>query len=116
MITVFQTHAQPKSQTFHHFNIGAIKSTTLIQVSKISALVVKSLNFGASLWIGSLNSVFGFSSPSIGSQRTLNILPRTFSQTGTLIGELVAVTSIHLFSQSTGFMAIVLTTQSHNCC
>jgi hypothetical protein len=49
MITVFQTHAQPKSQTFHHFNIGAIKSTTLIQVSRISALVVKSLNFGASL-------------------------------------------------------------------
>jgi hypothetical protein len=49
MITVFQTHAQPKSQTFHHFNIGAIRSTTFIQVSKSSAFVVKSLNFGASL-------------------------------------------------------------------
>jgi hypothetical protein len=49
MITVFQTHAQPKSQTFHHLSIGAIKSTTFIQVSRISALVVKSLNFGASL-------------------------------------------------------------------
>mgnify|MGYP007061367711 CR=1 FL=1 len=32
MITVFQTHAQPNKPTLPHFNIGAIKSTTLIQV------------------------------------------------------------------------------------
>jgi len=116
MITVFPTHAQPKSQTFHHLSIGAIKSITLIPVSKTSAFVVKSLNFGASLCIGSSNSVFGFSFQSIGSPSTLNILPRTFSQTGTLIGYSVATTSIPLFSPSTGFIAIVLTTPSQSCC
>jgi len=49
MITVLPTQAQPKSHTFHHFSIGAIKSTTFIPVSNTSALVVNSENFGASL-------------------------------------------------------------------
>jgi hypothetical protein len=49
MITVLPTQAHPKRPTFHHLSIGAIRSTTLIQVSKTSAFVVKSLNFGASL-------------------------------------------------------------------
>jgi len=53
MITVFPTQAHPNKPTFPHFNIGAIKSTTLIPVSNTSAFVVNSLNFGASLWIGS---------------------------------------------------------------
>jgi len=53
IITVLPTHAQPKSHTFHHFNIGAIRSITLIPVSKISAFVDKFLNSGASLCIGS---------------------------------------------------------------
>jgi len=53
MITVFPTQAHPKRPTFPHFNIGAIRSTTLIPVSKTSAFVVSSENFGASLWIGS---------------------------------------------------------------
>jgi hypothetical protein len=53
MITVLPTHAQPNKPTLPHLSIGAIRSTTFIQVSKISAFVVKSLNFGASLCIGS---------------------------------------------------------------
>ena len=74
------------------------------------------MNSGAGLWIGSLNSVLGFSPSSIGSQRTLNILQSTFSHTGVLIGASVATTSIPLFNQSTVFMAIVLTTLSQSCC
>jgi hypothetical protein len=116
MITVLPTHAQPNRPTLPHFNIGAIKSTTLIPVSKISAFVVRFAKSGAFLWIGSLNSVTGFSKLSIGSPNTLNILPKTFSQTGTLIGFCVASTSNPLFKPSTGFIAIVLTTQSPNCC
>jgi len=46
----------------------------------------------------------------------LNILPSTNSQTGVLIGEPVAETSIHLFTQSIGFIAMVLTTPSPSCC
>jgi hypothetical protein len=49
MITVLPTHAQPKRPTLPHFNIGAIRSTTLIPVSKTSALVAKSANSGAGL-------------------------------------------------------------------
>jgi hypothetical protein len=49
MITVLPTHAQPKRPTLPHFTIGAIRSTTLIPVSKTSAFVDKSLNNGAAL-------------------------------------------------------------------
>jgi hypothetical protein len=116
MITVLPTQAHPKRPTFPHLSIGAIRSTTLIQVSKTSAFVVKSLNFGASLWIGSKCLASGLSHPSIGSHKTLNILHKTVSQTGTLIGAQEASTSNPLFSHSTGFIAIVLTTQSQSCC
>jgi len=51
--TVFHTHAQPNNHTFHHFNIGARRSITLIPVSKISAFVVRFVNSGGSLCIGS---------------------------------------------------------------
>ncbi|MBT6778673.1 hypothetical protein HOA93_02645 [bacterium] len=49
MITVLPTHAQPNRPTLPHFNIGAIKSTTFIPVSKTSAFTVKSENSGESL-------------------------------------------------------------------
>ena len=116
MITVFQTPAPPKSPTFPHFSIGAIRSITLIPVSKTSALFARFLNSGAALWIGSINSAFGAGRSSMGSQRTLNIRPRTFAPVGILIGDSVATTSNHLLSPSTGFIAIVLTTLSQSCC
>ena len=116
MITVLPTHAHPKRPTFQPFSIGAIKSTTLIPVSKSSAFVVNSVNSGASLWIGSLCSAFGAGFPSIGSPSTLNILPRTASPTGVLIGDPVVDTSNPLWTPSIGFIAIVLTTPSPNCC
>jgi len=49
MITVLPTHAQPNNHTLPHLSIGAIRSTTLIPVSKSSGLVDNSLNFGAGL-------------------------------------------------------------------
>jgi hypothetical protein len=47
--TVFPTPAPPKSQTFPPFKIGASRSTTLIQVSRISAFVAKSAKTGGFL-------------------------------------------------------------------
>jgi len=47
--TVLPTPAPPNNPTFHHFKIGASKSTTLIQVSKTSAFVERLTNLGADL-------------------------------------------------------------------
>ena len=115
-MTVLPTHAQPKSHTFQPLSIGQIRSTTLIQVSNTSVCVESSSNFGDERWIGHVSFDFGASFSSIGSPSTLNILPRTTSQTGTEIGFSVATTSSHLLTHSTGFMAIVLTTLSPSCC
>jgi hypothetical protein len=49
IITVFQTQAHPNKPTFHHFKIGAKRSTTLIHVSNISDLIAKSVNSGVDL-------------------------------------------------------------------
>ena len=46
MMTVFPTHAPPKSPTFPHLSIGQIRSMTLIPVSKSSVFVESSSNFG----------------------------------------------------------------------
>jgi hypothetical protein len=116
MMTVFPTHAPPKSPTFPHFSIGAMRSTTFIPVSNTSVFVESSSNFGEGRWIGSFVSVFGASISSIGSPRTLNIRPSTFAPTGTDIGAPVATTWSHLFTPSTGFIAIVRTILSQSCC
>ena len=116
MITVLPTHAPPKSHTFHPLSIGAMRSITLIPVSKSSALFERSWKSGDFLWIGSIYFAFGAGFSSIGSPSTLNILPSTPSQTGTCIGDPEASTSSHLFTPSTAFIAIVLTTPSPSCC
>ena len=116
MMTVFPTHAPPKSPTFPHFSIGAMRSITLIPVSKSSVLVESSSNDGDFLWIGSFLSAVGASISSIGSPSTLNMRPSTCGQTGTEIGAPVAMTSSPRFTPSTAFMAIVRTTPSPSCC
>gem|GEM_PF-2405695 len=63
-----------------------------------------------------MSSTVGAAISSIGSPSTLNILPRTFGHTGTEIGFSVAITSNHLLSHSTGFIAIVRTILSPSCC
>jgi len=116
IVTVLPTHAPPNNHTLPHFNIGAIRSITLIHVSNISASFVSSSNFGASLCIGrtALPLISGLLS--MGFQSTFVILPNTSGHTGTEIGALVFVTSSHLFSPSVVSIAIHFTTPSSNCC
>ena len=52
----------------------------------------------------------------MGLPSTLNIRPRVFSPTGTLMGEPVATASMPLFSPSVVPMAIHLTVSSPRCC
>jgi hypothetical protein len=88
----------------------------LIPVSNTSAVVVSSEKAGDSLWIGFLVLVLGTGLSSIGSHKTLNILPKTSFHTGTEIGPSKEVTSVSLLSPSVVFIAIVLTIPSPNCC
>jgi hypothetical protein len=116
IVTVFHTHAHPNNQTFHHFNIGEIKSITLIHVSNISALFVSSSNEGAGLCIGRLATHLISGLLSIAFHNTFVILPKTSGPTGTDIGAHELTTSSHLFSPSVVSIAIHFTTQSSNCC
>jgi len=116
IVTVFHTHAPPKSHTLPHFNIGARKSITLIPVSKISGFVDKSSNLGDFLCIGALCLVFNSPVSSIVSHNTLNMCQRTSSHTGTFITSPVAITSSHFLSQSVLSIAIHLTFQEPSCC
>ena len=54
--------------------------------------------------------------PSIGSPKTLNILPRVASPTGTSIGLCVLITSIPLLTPSVGAIATQRQTSSPTCC
>src|SRR3989442_10032484 len=59
MITVFPTPAPPNSPILPPFTNGAIRSMTLIPVSKIWVLGSRSTNFGVSRWIGQRSAVGG---------------------------------------------------------
>lgn len=110
-ITVFPTPAPPKTAIFPPFVNGAIKSITLIPVSRICGFVSCSISAGACLWIGSIVTSLLFLSnfsPSMGSPRTLKILPKVLSPTGTLIDVKVLLTLIPLDSPSVGPIAKAL--------
>ncbi len=66
--TVFPTPAPPNRPIFPPFRYGASKSTTLIPVSSISAVVSSSSYAGAGLCIGNLGADFGAGFPSTGFQ------------------------------------------------
>lgn len=107
--TVFPTPAPPKSQTLPPFIIGARRSMTLIQVSRIWALVLKDAKTGGFLWIGHWSTPETCSSPSIFCPKTLKMCPKTSFPTGTLIGDQVFSTESHLLCPSVESIAIPLT-------
>ena len=85
--TVLPTPAPPKRPILPPRTYGAIRSTTLIPVSKISTFGERSSNGGGSRWIGQRSLPAGGASfPSIGSPRTFQTRPSVTSPTGTEIG------------------------------
>ena len=90
--TVFPTPAPPKRPILPPFAYGAIMSTTLIPVIKISELEPYSTKVGASLWIGAYFFVFNGPLSSIGSPITFIILPKHSGPTGIVIGAPVSIT------------------------
>ena len=82
---------------------------TLIQVSRIWALVLKDAKTGGFLWIGHWSTPETCCSPSIFWPKTLKICPKTSFPTGTLIGDQVFSTESHLLSPSVESIAIPLT-------
>src|SRR6202790_4323802 len=83
MSTVLPTPAPPKRPTLPPRVYGAIKSTTLIPVSKIFCVGSCCANVGASRWIGQYAAAFTGSSESIVLPSTLKMRPGVPSPTGT---------------------------------
>jgi hypothetical protein len=116
IVTVLPTQAHPNNHTFHHFNIGEIRSITLIHVSNISAWFVSSWKVGGFLCIGRLATHFISGLLSIAFHSTFVILPKTSGPTGTDIGAHELTTSSHLLRPSVVSIAIHFTTPSSSCC
>ena len=110
--TVFPTPAPPKSPIFPPFVYGAIKSTTLIPVVKISYPYPCSTKVGASRWIGNFNFVVIGPYSSMGCPITFIILPRHSGPTGMVIGDPVSMTTCPRTSPSVESIAIVRTRES----
>ena len=76
MTTVLPTPAPPKRPILPPFTNGAIRSMTLMPVSKTVVLGSRSTNFGVSRWIGQRSTPAGIGAPpSTGSPSTLRIRP-----------------------------------------
>src|SRR4051794_9020659 len=89
---------------------------TLIPVSSISCVGVRSEAFGAGRWIGQ-RSTSPISSPlSIGSPSRLKMRPRVTSPTGTVIGPPVSVTTAPRSIPSVASIATARTRSSPRCC
>src|SRR5207244_974728 len=94
MSTVLPTPAPPNRPTLPPFAYGASRSTTLMPVSKISRVGVRSSTSGAGRWIGQRSSTSIGSPWSIVSPSRLKIRPRVCFPTGTVIGPPVSRTSV----------------------
>ena len=89
MSTVLPTPAPPKRPTLPPLMYGAIRSTHLSPVSKISTFGERSRNAGGSRWIGQRWVSLGIGSfSSIASPMTFQRRPSVASPTGTEIGAL----------------------------
>ena len=76
MTTVLPTPAPPNRPILPPFTNGAMRSMTLMPVSKTSVLGSRSTNFGASRWIGQRSLSAGIGGPpSTGSPSTLRMRP-----------------------------------------
>mmetsp|Transcript_9716 Transcript_9716/g.29543 ORF Transcript_9716/g.29543 Transcript_9716/m.29543 type:complete len:828 (-) Transcript_9716:1102-3585(-) len=114
--TVLPTPAPPNSPIFPPRAYGASRSTTLMPVMRMLAVVSWSVKSGASRWIG--YSFFALISPrsSIGSPMTLMMRPRVSRPTGTMIGLPVSTTFCPRTSPSVASMEMHLTVFSPRCC
>jgi hypothetical protein len=96
---------------------GAIRSITLIPVSKISTSGDRSRKAGGSRWIDQRSTSLpaaGFSST--GSPITFQMRPSVASPTGTEIGAPVSVTSVPRERPSVESIATARTRSSPRCC
>jgi hypothetical protein len=90
---------------------------TLIPVSRISWVGVRSEAFGAGRWIGQRSTSSGSASPlSIGSPSRLKMRPRVTSPTGTVIGPPVSMTLSPRWTPSVASMATARRRSSPRCC
>src|SRR3954453_1550507 len=89
---------------------------TLMPVSNISAVGVRSVTAGASRWIGQRSLTSMSPASSIGSPRRLKMRPSVMSPTGTVIGPPVSRTSVPRSRPSVVSMATARTRSSPRCC
>src|SRR3954469_11504022 len=115
IVTVLPTPAQPKRPTLPPRTYGAMRSTTLMPVSKISIFADSSPNSGGSRWIGQ-RSPLAASFPSTGSPMTFQMRPSVWSPTGTEIDVPVSVTSVPRERPSVESIATARTRSSPRCC
>src|SRR5262249_17091528 len=115
--TVLPTPAPPKRPILPPRTYGAIRSTTLIPVSKISTFGDRSWNSGGSRWIGQRSAADTSPFSSIGSPITFHSRPSVTSPTGTEIGAPVSMTSVPRARPSVESRATARTRSSpRNCC
>ena len=115
--TVLPTPAPPKRPILPPRTYGAIRSITLMPVSKISTFGVRSANAGGSRWIDQRSASFGAGSfSSTGSPRTFQTRPSVTSPTGTEIGPPVSNTSVPRAMPSVASIATARTRSSPRCC
>ena len=117
MTTVLPTPAPPKRPILPPFTNGAIRSMTLMPVSKTVVLGSRSTNFGVSRWIGHRSTPAGIGAPpSTGSPRTFRIRPRGTLPTGTVMAEPVSTIFIPRTTPSVVLMATARTWFWPMCC
>src|ERR687886_527470 len=86
MSTVLPTPAPPNRPTFPPLAYGASRSMTLMPVSKISRVGIRSSTSGAGRWIGQRVSPSTGAPSSMGSPSRLKSRPSVARPTGTVIG------------------------------
>ena len=117
MSTVLPTPAPPKRPILPPLMYGAIRSTTLRPVSKISTFGERSRKAGGSRWIGQRSVSAGMSSfSSIAWPMTFQRRPSVASPTGTVIGAPVSTTSVPRARPSVESIATARTRSSPRCC
>ncbi|MNC88714.1 hypothetical protein D3C83_45600 [compost metagenome] len=95
MTTVLPTPAPPKRPILPPFTNGAIRSMTLMPVSKTSVLGSRLTKSGRLRWIGQRVALAGMSGPlSTGLPSTFRMRPSAGAPTGTVIEPPVSTASI----------------------
>ncbi len=117
MTTVLPTPAPPKRPILPPFTNGAMRSMTLMPVSKICVLGSRSTKSGRLRWMGQRTASAGMSAPlSTGSPSTFRMRPSAGAPTGTVIGPPVSTTGIPRTTASVEDIATARTWLRPMCC